>query len=607
MTTTPVTIVVPTWNALSYTRECLEALREVTDHPDWRLVVVDNGSTDGTAGWLAGQAWLTALPQRQNLGYAKACNIGIAACDPGDDVVLLNNDVVVEEPQWLTRLQAVAQGDPEAGVVGARLTSADGLLSHLGSYVLPVTVRGEQLGGQQIDVGQARRTREVEAVVFAFVYLRRETIDRVGMLDESYFAYFEDSDYCLRARRAGFKVLYAGEVQAVHHGNVTTRENNVDFWPQFNRSRKIFAKTWAEWLDRGRYDQDVVWHSVLNRAPGYALQSRNVMKALDAAGVRVSYRDAYEGETRRTDDLLLNDFLARRVRDDVPQVAFAQADVFKGVRGSPRAGWTMLEVNGLPEEWVDGCNAMDEVWVPSSFNRETFLASGVKRPVHVMPLGVDVDYFNPGITSFRPSSRYTFLSVFEWGERKGAEILLQAYADEFKVSEDVLLLLSVYNRDRAIDVRHEVAKLLPSASPPVVVMVNPEFAPYQMGSLYRSADCFVLPSRGEGWGMPVLEAMACGLPAIATGWSALSDFLHEGVGYPLAVKSLVPAIARCPWYEGFEWAQPDVEHLRVLMRSVAEAPEEARRRGAAAAAEVAARYSLEHVAERVKERLRGLV
>jgi glycosyltransferase involved in cell wall biosynthesis len=224
-----------------------------------------------------------------------------------------------------------------------------------------------------------------------------------------------------------------------------------------------------------------------------------------------------------------------------------------------------------------------------------------------MPLGVDADYFNPGIAGFRPSSRYTFLSVFEWGERKGVELLLRAYADEFKASDDVLLLLSVYNRDRAIDVRHEVAKLLPSASPPVVVMVNPEFAAYQMGALYRSADCFVLPTRGEGWGMPVLEAMACGLPAIATAWSAIPDFLHEGVGYPLAVKSLVPARARCPWYDGFEWAEPDVEHLRLLMRTVAEDPEEGRRRGAAAAAEVAARYTLEHVARRVKDALPRLV
>jgi glycosyltransferase involved in cell wall biosynthesis len=246
---------------------------------------------------------------------------------------------------------------------------------------------------------------------------------------------------------------------------------------------------------------------------------------------------------------------------------------------------------------------MDEVWVPASFNVETFRASGVRVPVRVMPLGVDVDYFHPGIRDFRPSSRFTFLSVFEWGERKAPEVLLRAFAEEFKPSEDVLLLLSVFNRDPDVDVRAQVAALDLPPSAPVTVMVNPEFADYQMGSLYRSADCFVLPTRGEGFGMPVLEAMACGLPVIATDWSGPADFLHEGVGYPLQSRALVPARARCPYYHGFEWADPDPEHLRSLLRHVVEHPDEARAKGAAAAEAVAAGLTWQHAAQRVTDRL----
>ncbi|MDQ3643531.1 MAG: glycosyltransferase, partial [Actinomycetota bacterium] len=293
----------------------------------------------------------------------------------------------------------------------------------------------------------------------------------------------------------------------------------------------------------------------------------------------------------------------REPRSDATQVAFCQADVFQGVQGRCRIGWTMLEVSGLPQEWVDGCNRMDEVWVPASFNVETFRNSGVRVPMRVMPLGIDVDYFHPGIKGFRPSSRFTFLSVFEWGERKGAELLLRAFAEEFDKADDVLLLVSVYNRDPSVDVYHEVDKLDLPPGPPIVVMVNPEFAGYQMGSLYRSADCFVLPSRGEGWGMPVLEAMACGLPTIATDWSGPADFLHEGIGYPLNVKSMVKAKARCPWYDGFDWAEPDGDHLRFLLREVYENPERAHEKGLVAAAEVASKYSLEHAADRVKTRI----
>jgi len=335
---------------------------------------------------------------------------------------------------------------------------------------------------------------------------------------------------------------------------------------------------------------------------GYAVQSRKLMAALHFAGLKVAYRNAYGQDEGPTNDLLLDDLRQRRPSPEATQVALCQADAFPLVEGRRKVGWSMLEVTGLPRSWVDGCNRMDEVWVPASFNVETFRQSGVTAPVRVMPLGVDVDYYNPQITGFRPSSRFTFLSVFEWGERKAPEVLLRAFAEEFKHSEDAVLLLSVFNRDPQVDVEREVASLDLPPSAPIVVLLNPEFSDYQMGALYRSADCFVSPSRGEGWGMTVLEAMACGLPAIATAWSGIADFLHDDVGYPLD-STLVPARARCPYYEGFEWAEPDFDHLRFLLREVYENPDRARAKGMAAAAEVASRWTWGHAAARVKERL----
>jgi GT2 family glycosyltransferase len=597
-----VAVVILTWNALDYTKRCLQTLRDLTDHPSWRVVVVDNGSTDGTPEWLGEQDWLTVICNDRNLGFTKGCNIGMDATEPDEDVVLMNNDIIVVDPDWLTRLQEIAYADATTGVVGTRLVDGDGRINHLGSFMQPVSVYGQQEGGGEIDINQCVRDRPVECVVFAQAYLRRDCIDKVGNLDEAFFAYFEDTDYCFRAHTAGFGIVYAGSVSPVHFHNTSTRENKVDFWAIYNKSREVFVEKWARWLEHDRYELELNWHSVVHRPLGYALCSRKMMRAMHFAGARVAYRNAYGEEDGPTGHLLLDDLLSRPLSPGARNLACSQADAFTRVPGRRRVGWTMLEVTGLPQEWVDGCNAMDEVWVPASFNVETFRASGVRTPIEVMPMGVDIDYLHPDIAGFRPSDRFTFLSVFEWGERKAPELLLRTFA-EFKESEDVLLLLSVFNRDPSIDVEREIAKLDLPPTAPIAVMVNPEFDDYQMGSLYRSADCFVLPSRGEGFGMPVLEAMACGLPVITTDWSGPTDFLHDGIGYPLQVRSMVPAEARCPYYAGFEWAQPDDEHLRFLMRQVADRPDEARAKGLAAAAEVAARHTWQHVADRVKQRL----
>jgi GT2 family glycosyltransferase len=565
--------------------------------------MVDNGSTDGTVDYLQTLEGATVVLHATNLGYTKGCNAGLAVTRPDEDVVLMNNDIVVTDPGWLTRLQDVAYAKERTGVVGTRLVDAVGRINHLGSYMPPVSLYGQQLGGSQRDVNQCRDDRDIECVVFAQAYLRRDCIDAVGPLDEDLFAYFDDTDYCLRATKAGFGVVYAGSVCSVHHHNTSTRENNLDFWPVYEASRKVFRRKWAQWVEHDRYATEAVWHSTVTSPLGYALHSRKMMRSLHEAGVRVAYRNAYGAPDRPTRDPLLDDLLQREVSEDVTQVAYCQADAFGAVRGRRRVGWSMLEVTGLPREWVDGCNSMDEVWVPATFNVETFRASGVTVPIRVMPLGVDPGFLNPGITGFRPSDRFTFLSVFEWGERKAPEVLLRAFAQEFKESEDAMLLLAIYNRDPTIDVQREVARLDLPPSAPIVLMVNPEFADYQMGSLYRSADCFVLPTRGEGWGMPVLEAMACGLPAIATNWSGPADFLTPAVGYPLDVKAMVDAEARCPYYDGFQWAEPDAEHLRFLLREVFDHPDDARAKGLAAAADVAGNYTWQHVANRVTARL----
>lgn len=222
----------------------------------------------------------------------------------------------------------------------------------------------------------------------------------------------------------------------------------------------------------------------------------------------------------------------------------------------------------------------------------------------MVALGVDPDYFNPGITGHPLAGVFSFLSTFEWGSRKAPELLLRAFNDEFRAVEDVVLLCKIINVDESVRVERAVADLgLASGGGRVLFSLNELVPTHQLGSLYRSADCFVLPSRGEGWGMPILEAMACGLPVIATDWSAPRDFMNAGNAYPLAVERMIPAELTSPYYRGAQWAEPSYEHLRVLMRHVYEHRDEALEKGLRASREVLSRWTWDHSASRISARV----
>lgn len=602
-----VAVIILTWNGLDYTQSCLNTLKAYTSINDDRLhiIVVDNGSTDGTIEYVRNLKWVTLIENGRNLGFVRGNNIGIRAAPPQSDILLLNNDVEITQDKWLEGIQQVAYSSEDIGIVGCRLRLPDGRLLHAGTYMPLSTWWGQQIGSLEKDVNQYARDRDVEGVVGACMYIKRSVIETIGLLNEAFFSYFEDTDYCLQAAEAGFRTVCAGNVTLIHHENVSTDVNQADFSDMFQRSQRVFRKKWKRKL-MNRYEVAVFWHSQVGSRSGYAVSSREMVLQLDALGVdvRLAYLYGTDWMDAQRDDQRLA-AMRRRPKDlGLPQVVYGSGDLFCKNGGEYRIGYTMLEVDGVPEDWVLQSNALDEIWVPSTFNRETFLNSGLEVPIRVMPLGVNPDYFNPEVRAFRPSQRYTFLSVFEWGERKAPEVLLRAYHRAFSRRDDVLLLLKIVNTDPGVDVHQQIATMgLPEDGPPVAILYNQELPTHQMGSLYRSADCFVLTTRGEGWGLPILEAMACGLPVIATDWSAHTDFVTEDVAYPLRVARLVPAESKCPYYETFRWADPDEDHLVHLMRYVYGNRGEAKARGIRASEWVLKHWTWRQAARKIKTRL----
>lgn len=331
----------------------------------------------------------------------------------------------------------------------------------------------------------------------------------------------------------------------------------------------------------------VVWHSSFAALTGYSGSARAFVFGLADRGAAVRPLFIYGADH---DEQVLAGHLHPRIRAlqaqplrfDVPQIVYAPADRFSKNSGAYRIGFTMLEVDRLPASWVEQANAMDEVWTPTPWGADVFRASGVTQPIRIVPLGVDTAQFKPAPPRTRLNDRTILLSVFEWGARKGWDMLLRAYRAAFQPHDPVLLLLKIDCRAPTANPVREIVKLLPDPSPPVGLIYNQPLTGAQIVELYQSVDCFVLPTRGEGWGMPILEAMACGVPAIATDWSGQTAFLNADNGYPLPIRGIVPTNSDQPYYRDAHWAAPDQAALVELLRRAVAQPDERRRKGAQA-------------------------
>jgi glycosyltransferase involved in cell wall biosynthesis len=218
---------------------------------------------------------------------------------------------------------------------------------------------------------------------------------------------------------------------------------------------------------------------------------------------------------------------------------------------------------------------MDEVWVTSDFSKDAFVKSGVQVPVYTIGEVVDPNYFHPEIAPFNnpPKEKFRFLSNFAWGKRKGVDVLFEAFRKEFNEDEDVCLMLKVLPSYAGHNIKDELKLVYERKGSAPVYLYDLELKKWELGRLYNSAHAFVWPSRGEGYGLPALEAIACGLPVIASNHSAHLEFLTDkGVPKPgvLLLNGKVEPYDKGDsiYYPGFNWFNPSVEDLRKKMREV---------------------------------------
>lgn len=251
-----VTAIVVNWNGLEDTIACLASLAEV-DYPSLEVVVVDNGSTDGSPALLRQRfPRLALLETGENLGYAGGNNVGVRyVLERGADyVLLLNNDTEVA-PGFLRRLVEVAEADPRVGVVGPTIYYYDrpDVVWSAGGAIDWRRGRAWMMGLDERDRGQfGTAPREVNFVTGCAMMVRRETVERAGPLDERFFLYYEEVEWCVRIRRAGFRVLHVPLARIWHKVPPDGREDSPTVHYYMTRNRLLFLKLtgagWQAWL-----------------------------------------------------------------------------------------------------------------------------------------------------------------------------------------------------------------------------------------------------------------------------------------------------------------------------------------------------------------------
>jgi glycosyltransferase involved in cell wall biosynthesis len=306
--------------------------------------------------------------------------------------------------------------------------------------------------------------------------------------------------------------------------------------------------------------------------------------------------------------------LLRRLRglDDWQCVTISLGSVERApfLRGRHRIIYFVWETTRIPARYRTPLQQVDMIWTPSRWGQQILESNGIDAAqVRVVPAGVDTSLFVPPEHPRREGEPFRFLSVGKWEERKGIDDLVSAFTSEFTPDEPMELVLQCGSPwPRPFDLRERLAARL-AGLPRARVFVNDPLPLPALVALMQQSHAFVLPTRAEAWGLPILEAMACGLPCIVTNYSGLTTFAHDENAYLVRVESMRPVEDDeffDPAVDWGEWAQPDLAHLRTLMRHVCSHHDEAKRRGLRARGDAERLWSWDRAAQIAMDHVREL-
>lgn len=285
--------------------------------------------------------------------------------------------------------------------------------------------------------------------------------------------------------------------------------------------------------------------------------------------------------------------------------------------GKYHIGRVFWETDKLPDDFAQKVQLVDEIWTGSKFNEAAIRNAGVDKPIHIIPEAIDV--FTPDILKYKleqkaPDGVYSFYSIFEWTERKNPKALLEAYWREFEEDQKVCLVIKTYvdnftgaNKNEIFTQYRELRNQLGLKRYAPVYFYTNLMDRHQVYRFHSTFDCFVSAHRGEGWGIPQMEAMLMGKPIISTNCGGIHEYLTDKENALLIPYSLIPLRTNSrnqQWYTSDQkWADVQISQLRQAMRWAFQNQEEAKNMGSKAKEFVKKTFSCEAVGNQMAKRL----
>jgi GT2 family glycosyltransferase/glycosyltransferase involved in cell wall biosynthesis len=520
-------IVIPSFRDAERVEVLVKSIRATVPEDRVRIIVADDASGPEHVNALRAIEGIELVEGTENRGFAANVNRALAVTRPDRDVVLLNSDIEAR-PGWLACLQYAASQEQDIGIVGAQLVYPDGRIQFAGT----MRNRGapewfdHRYRFKPEGWGPAGQAGAVLAVTGACMYVRREVLERVGLLDERYPMAYEDVDWCLRAWQSGFRVLYFPAARLVHHESVT---RGTDVGERERTSQRLFWERWGAFFDARAV-----------RTEGGRLR---VVYVTEGTGIGGGHRDVFEHLNRLLDR---GHEVALYTLGDPPDWFELRAPVHN-----------FEDYDGLVEALAD----QDAIKVATWWNT----AAPVWRAsvLHGIPVyfvqDIETSYYPDDensryavLDSYRPEFHY--MTISSWNNERLGELGLEAELippgidlDGFRPREDIqrrsdmVLALGRSNPLKNLPLTLEAWRALREPRPELCLFgIEPELASEpgvryvespddeRVNELFNEATVFVQTSTHEGFALPPLEAMATGGAVVCTDAHGNRDFCVDG-------------------------------------------------------------------------------